>query len=129
MRSFVRIIVRNLQDKYLLLYEVKKKRSPGWNFPGGKIEEGETPEVAAKRELYEEVDLKVNSLKLLKTIEIEFSSGIRTGYFFEFDGDLSHLKIKEPDKCLKIDFFTTEEMKNLQVSKSVTAFFENQKTR
>ena len=129
MRSFVRIVIKNSENKYLLLYETKKKEKLKWNFPGGKIEYKELPEVAAERELFEEVGLKPDSLKLIKEIEIEFSNGIRLGYFFEFNGDFSNFKIKEPDKCLKIDFFTVDEMAKLKLSKSVTSFFKNDKTR
>lgn len=36
-----------------------------WAFPGGGIEEGETPEQAAVRETFEEVDLEVKAIKPL----------------------------------------------------------------
>ena len=45
------ICVCRYQDKYLFSYN--KKRN-GWEIPGGHIEEGETWEEAAKREMYEE---------------------------------------------------------------------------
>jgi 8-oxo-dGTP pyrophosphatase MutT (NUDIX family) len=35
-------------------------------FPGGKIEEGETPLQAAKREVFEETNLAVEKLKKVK---------------------------------------------------------------
>ncbi len=44
----------------------------GWEFPGGKIEEGETPEVALIRELKEELTITVKPEKLLTVVEYDY---------------------------------------------------------
>jgi len=41
------------------------KSDRGWGLPGGHIEEGETPEQCAVREVYEEAYVKIESLKLV----------------------------------------------------------------
>ena len=66
----------------------------GWEFPGGKIEPGETPEEALVREIKEELDTEVEVGKLLDTVEYDYPN-------FHLSMDCFICKIKSGDLVLK----------------------------
>lgn len=66
----------------------------GWEFPGGKIEPGETPEEAIVREIKEELDTVVEVGELLDTVEYDYPN-------FHLSMDCFVCKIKSGDLVLK----------------------------
>ena len=66
----------------------------GWEFPGGKIDAGETPEEALVREIKEELDTEVEVIELLDTVEYDYPN-------FHLSMDCFICNIKSGDLVLK----------------------------
>ena len=66
----------------------------GWEFPGGKIDAGETPEEALIREIKEELDTEVEVIELLDTIEYDYPN-------FHLSMDCFICNIKSGDLVMK----------------------------
>ena len=67
----------------------------GWEFPGGKVEAGETPEQALRREIGEELDVDVAVDELLGTVEWDYPNFHLTMHCYwcrVMDGELSLLE-------------------------------------
>lgn len=63
-------------DLWLVARRGPGMKMPGyWEFPGGKIEPGESPEAALVREIKEELDLIVTPTKILGEFPFEYDFG------------------------------------------------------
>lgn len=73
-----------------------------WEFPGGKIEPGETPEQALVREIREELDAEIQIHELLHTVEWDYPQFHLTlhCYICSLLNDALHLNEHESAKWL-----------------------------
>ena len=65
-------IIHDNQRRILATQRAHGDWKDWWEFPGGKIEPGETPEQALKREIWEELESLIVVERLVKTVEWDY---------------------------------------------------------
>lgn len=76
-------IIRNAQREIFIAQRPVDSHMGGfWEFPGGKMEQGETPEQALIRELLEETGIRVQRAELLATSQHRFADRDMAFFFF-----------------------------------------------
>jgi ADP-ribose pyrophosphatase len=82
----VSVIAFQDPDTIILTKQEQPNRAePFFDVPGGRIEKGETPEEAARREFLEETGIRVGRLKPFKTIPLTGSTRFTLYYFIGTD--------------------------------------------
>ena len=69
----------------------------GWEFPGGKVEAGETPEQALVREIQEELDTLIEVGPFIDTIEYDYPTFHLSMDCFYCTVKEGHLELKEAE--------------------------------
>ena len=66
-----------------------------WEFPGGKMEPGESPEEALKREIMEELDTKIVVERLVQTVDFDYPKFHLTMHCYFCSIESGHLTLLE----------------------------------
>ncbi len=116
------IITKN--GKYLLL-----KRSPiaphypnKWDFPGGKLDSGETPVEAIIREVKEETSFDIESGKQIN--DIVYKDELFDLHFYYFKPAVVFGELKLSKAHTEFKWLSVEELDGLDLHSSVTEFFK-----
>ena len=81
----------------------------GWEFPGGKMELGESPEEALRREIWEELETKIVVERLIQTVDYDYPKFHLTMHCFWCHIESGSLTLKEHEaaKWLSIENLNT----------------------
>ena len=76
-----------------------------WEFPGGKMEPGESPEEALKREIWEELETRIVVERFVQTVEYDYPKFHLTMHCYWCHVESGSLTLKEHEaaKWLSID--------------------------
>ena len=71
----------------------------GWEFPGGKVEPGETSQQALIREIIEELDTEIKVGELIDTVEYDYPTFHLSMDCFWAEVKAGHLELKEAEEA------------------------------
>ena len=91
----------------------------GWEFPGGKMEPGETPEEALKREIWEELETKIVVERLVQTVEWEYPKFFLKMHCFWCSIESGSLTLKEHEAARWLSKEQLESVEWLPADKEV----------
>jgi 8-oxo-dGTP diphosphatase len=111
MADNVRAIICNPKQKFLILTE--SDDPDNWKLPGGKIDSGEDPQSAIKRELQEELGLHIPSESELKFKKLTTDDGLSTRYIFKVEASPEQIT-PNPDEITKLKWVTLSSIPNCQ---------------
>ena len=69
----------------------------GWEFPGGKVESGDTPQQALIREIIEELDTEIKVGELIDTVKYDYPTFHLSMDCFWAEVKAGHLELKEAE--------------------------------
>lgn len=95
--TVVAAVIRNKHGQILIARRPVTHKVAGglWEFPGGKIEAGESPKEALKREIREELGIEVKVEELIDIVSHVYILPTQKlhilliGYFADYEGDLA----------------------------------------
>ena len=93
------IICDNIKEKNKIFATARGygELKGGWEFPGGKVEPGETPKQALVREIMEELDTEIKIGELIDTIEFDYPTFHLLMDCFWAEVTKGHLELKEAE--------------------------------
>ena len=125
-------IIYNSNNEILIAKRKAHKSNGGlWEFPGGKLEDGETPEACLRREILEELGLEISVEKIFHAVPYQYEH-IRIlllAYFCKFKtGELrltDHDEIRWVKLCGLPDFEYSPA--DIPIVQKLTAIFPEEK--
>lgn len=112
------------EDKIFITRRASGEFTDMWEFPGGKVESGESREEALNREIGEELELKIDELDFLTTVDYDYSTFHLTMHCFIckiVSGDLKlnvhsdakwiNIKELENQRWVPADILVVDELK------------------
>lgn len=121
-RTSIKALIFDENKKILL---TKEEGTNKWDFPGGGMDWGETPQTCLAREIQEEMGISTTWVSDYPSYFIPDQS--ERGVWFTFtmyEAKLEHLNFKPSDECIEVRFLSPEEAMKENVYSNVRKFLE-----